>query len=145
MPYNLNEIDIAVINSLLEDGRKSFRQISREIKISTPTVKSHYQRLVNIGLIKSVVPIIDTLKLDKKDSPKLNQCQCETDLTNITLTSNMTVQINCDLCQRPVGEKPPILKIGDFERFFCCNSCKGIYKEKYSGRIESMLRNFKTK
>jgi Lrp/AsnC family leucine-responsive transcriptional regulator len=145
MPYSLDEIDVAVLNSLMEDGRKSFRQISREIKISTPTVKFRYQRLVNIGLIKSVVPIIDTAKIGKKDTEKLAHCHCETDVPNINLTNNMTVLINCDLCQRPVGEKPPVLKIGDYERFFCCDSCKSIFKEKYKGRIESIVDKFQNK
>lgn len=145
MPYNLDEIDIAIINSLTEDGRKSFRQISREIKISTPTVKFRYQRLVNIGLIKSVVPIIDISKLEKRDSSQLKHCHCETDVPNLNLTSNMVVQINCDLCQRPVGEKPPVLKIGEYERFFCCDSCKGIFKEKYHGKIESIIEKFQNK
>jgi len=47
------------VNSLKEDGRKSFRQISRELGISSPTVQARYQRLVNIGLIKSISPVID--------------------------------------------------------------------------------------
>jgi len=36
----LDEIDLAIISSLMKDGRKSFRQIAREIKVSTPTVKA---------------------------------------------------------------------------------------------------------
>jgi Lrp/AsnC family leucine-responsive transcriptional regulator len=31
---------------------KSFRQISRETGITTPTVKARFERLVNIGFIK---------------------------------------------------------------------------------------------
>src|SRR5918911_4821903 len=70
LPVDLDNTDIAILKSLMEDGRKSFRAISREIKVSTPTVKSRYERLVNIGLIKSVKPEID---LSKVDSPKKNQ------------------------------------------------------------------------
>ncbi|MCH8860202.1 MAG: AsnC family transcriptional regulator, partial [Thaumarchaeota archaeon] len=51
MPVQLDDTDIAIIKSLMKDGRKSFRAISRELKISTPTVKARYERLVNIGLI----------------------------------------------------------------------------------------------
>ncbi|MDP3780368.1 MAG: AsnC family transcriptional regulator, partial [Nitrosopumilaceae archaeon] len=29
MPQELDEVDIAILNSLIEDGRKSFRQIGR--------------------------------------------------------------------------------------------------------------------
>ena len=63
MPHKLDDIDIGIVKSLQEDGRKSFRQIARDLNISTPTVQARYQRLVNIGLIKSVSPIIDSTKI----------------------------------------------------------------------------------
>jgi DNA-binding Lrp family transcriptional regulator len=63
LPVDLDDIDVAILKSLMEDGRKSFRAISREIKVSTPTVKTRYERLVNIGLIKSVKPEIDLSKV----------------------------------------------------------------------------------
>ena len=47
MPLSLDEIDVSILNSILEDGRKSFRQISRDTGITTPTVKARYERLVN--------------------------------------------------------------------------------------------------
>jgi DNA-binding Lrp family transcriptional regulator len=52
VPLHLDNNDIAIIKSLLKDGRKSFRQISREIGTTTPTVKARFERLVNIGFIK---------------------------------------------------------------------------------------------
>ncbi len=64
MPVELDEIDVAILKSLMEDGGMSFRVISRNIKISTPTVKSRFERLVNIGLIKSVKPQLDLSKVD---------------------------------------------------------------------------------
>jgi Lrp/AsnC family leucine-responsive transcriptional regulator len=71
LPVDLDGTDIAILKSLMQDGRKSFRAISREIRVSTPTVKSRYERLVNIGLIKSVKPDIDLSKsiAERKTSP----------------------------------------------------------------------------
>jgi DNA-binding Lrp family transcriptional regulator len=71
LSVDLDGTDIAILKSLMEDGRKSFRAISRKIRVSTPTVKSRYERLVNIGLIKSVNPDIDLSKVysRKKTSP----------------------------------------------------------------------------
>ncbi|MDQ6667997.1 MAG: Lrp/AsnC family transcriptional regulator [Thermoproteota archaeon] len=40
MPFRLTDADVAVLKGLLKDGRKSFRQISRETGISPPTVKA---------------------------------------------------------------------------------------------------------
>ena len=39
MSVERTRTDVVVLNALLKDGRKSFRQISRETKLSTPTVK----------------------------------------------------------------------------------------------------------
>lgn len=38
---------------------KSFRQISRETGITTPTVRARFERRINVGFIKSVSPIFD--------------------------------------------------------------------------------------
>jgi DNA-binding Lrp family transcriptional regulator len=40
MPLQLDNYDVLILNSLLKDGRKSFREISRETGITTPTVKA---------------------------------------------------------------------------------------------------------
>jgi len=66
VPIKLDEIDITLLESLIKDGRKSFNQVSREIKVSTPTVKARYDRLVNIGLIKAVTLDLDLGKLETK-------------------------------------------------------------------------------
>jgi len=60
----LDEIDIAIISSLMEDERKSFRQIAQEIKVSTPTVESRFNKMKNdLGIIKNIQPILNTDKL----------------------------------------------------------------------------------
>jgi Lrp/AsnC family leucine-responsive transcriptional regulator len=133
----------------MEDGRKSFRAISREIKISTPTVKSRYERLVNIGLIKSVKPEID---LSKVDSRKINQYFGETRKqleeqkkhfhVNV-VDKNMKVKMQCEYCGGPINGKPKVLEFANFQRFFCCAGCKNHYKEKHRGRIESIVEQYK--
>jgi len=59
MPLQLDDYDVSILKSLLKDGRKSFREISRETGITSPTVKARFDRLVNVGFIKSVSPIFD--------------------------------------------------------------------------------------
>jgi DNA-binding Lrp family transcriptional regulator len=60
----LDEIDLAIISSLMKDGRKSFRQIAREIKVSTPTVEARFSKMNDLGVIKNIQPIIDVEKLN---------------------------------------------------------------------------------
>jgi Lrp/AsnC family leucine-responsive transcriptional regulator len=139
VPFQPDDIDIAIIESLIKDGRKSFRQISREIKISTPTVQARYERLVNVGLIKSISPVIDLGMLENKTEKRLENIKVKsTKKHNLKITKDMILKMTCDLCKGPISDKPHVLKIANFERFFCCTSCRTLYKEKYKGRIESL-------
>ena len=139
MPLRLDETDLAVLQSLLKDGRKSFRQVSREIKVSTPTIKKRYERLVNVGLIKAISLDLDLGKLETRMSMKLDHLRQQVlKGHNIKLDKGMLVKMSCDYCKGPVHGKPSILKFANIERFFCCTSCKTLYREKYKGRIEAL-------
>jgi len=142
MPHELDDIDIGIVNSLKEDGRKSFRQISRELGISTPTVQARYQRLVNIGLIKSISPVIDSTNVVNEQKEQV-QISSSHESQDVNLKSGMSVKMKCDLCDGPIGDKPHVFKFANFERFFCCNTCKTQFKEKNRGRIQSIIEKTK--
>jgi len=142
MPYELDDIDIGIVNSLKEDGRKSFRQISRELAISTPTVQARYQRLVNIGLIKSISPVIDSTNVIHEQKEQVHESTSH-ESQDVNLKSGMSVKMKCDLCDGPIGDKPHVFKFANFERFFCCNTCKTQFKEKNRGRIQSIIEQAK--
>lgn len=139
MPHELDETDVAIIKSLYEDGRKSFRKISKELSISTPTIKARYQRLVNLGLIKSISPILNVEKIDKKIQEKLSETALPRASSSSKIKKGLLVKVGCDYCEGEVSSKPQVLKFGEYERFFCCTSCRSLYKEKYAGRINSIL------
>jgi len=202
----LDKIDISIIHSLMQDGRKSFRQISKEIGVSTPTVESHFSKLMGTGIIKSITPVLDTDKIqnevisafiflkirnlskttnvakvldlipevksiyfmtgDSNISVKLN-----TDTTNrleeiirkkiaiikeiesltyhivtrtlkesqlIPLKEGIPIKMQCDFCDNDIIKNSKILKVGPYERHFCCPSCLTLYKQKYKGGIEAL-------
>jgi DNA-binding Lrp family transcriptional regulator len=64
----LDSVDIAIINSLMQNGRKSFRQIAKEIHVSTPTVESHFSRMISMGIIKNIEPIFNIDKIENQIS-----------------------------------------------------------------------------
>jgi len=137
LPHKLDETDVAIIKSLMKDGRKSFREISRELSISTPTIKSRYQRLVNLGLIKSVSPILNMKKIDKKIHKQISEDSViKTPESHIQ--TGLAVNVSCDYCDGEINSQPKVLKFGQYERFFCCTSCRTLYKDKYGGRINSL-------
>jgi DNA-binding Lrp family transcriptional regulator len=159
MPLHLDEMDISIIKSLLYDGRKSFRQISRDTGISTPTVKARFERLVDVGFIKGVVPFFDFNKVNNIDedliqiqniseiSSKNHNTIYEKEIDEIKkrITIGLAINLVCDYCQGPILGKPKVLKFANIERFFCCNSCKTVYNDKYKGRIESLKRKYENK
>ena len=142
----LDDADIAILKSLMADGRKSFRAISREIGVSTPTVKARYERLVNMGLIKSVKPEIDLSKIDKKSKDEYGDTlqELKKQKRHFHLhVDDLAVKLKCDFCGGPVHGKQKVLKFANFERFFCCTQCRASYKEKHGGRIEMLKEQYK--
>lgn len=146
MPVQLDNTDIAILKSLMEDGRKSFRAISREIRVSTPTVKARFERLVNIGLIKAVKPEIDFSIVDKKNNDDLGntlQMLRKQKKHFHVYVEGLKVKLKCEFCGGPIHGKPKVLKFANFERFFCCIQCRASYKEKHGGRIEMLKEQYR--
>ena len=140
VPVSLDDTDVAILKSLMQDGRKSFRAVSREIKVSTPTVKARYERLVNMGLIKSVKPEIDVSKID---ASRRNEFKAKSQKQ--PKLEGLKVKMQCEFCGGPIHGKPRVLKFANMERFFCCMACKSGYKEKHGGRIQSLIEQHKSR
>ena len=147
MPIQLDGYDVSILKSLLNDGRKSFRQVSRETGISTPTVKARFERLVNVGFIKAVIPIIDFEKVQHDDSISElrtegydNQYQQNQKKIKSSIKNGLKIMMSCDFCHGSIAGDPQVMKFANYERFFCCTSCKSEYKRKYGGRIEAIKK-----
>jgi hypothetical protein len=170
MPLQLDDYDVSILKSLLKDGRKSFREISRETGITTPTVKARFNRLVNVGFIKSVSPILDfdivernvvkpELQKDnngnsrvienedktKKKKQYNSQQQEQLQDTKFRIKKGIKIKLDCEFCKGPITGNPHVFRFANYERFFCCTSCMSGYKQKYAGRIQSIKRKFEGK
>lgn len=128
----------------MKDGRKSFRQIARETGITTPTVKARFDRLVNIGFLKSVSPIFDWTNMVDESGSEFNEINHSTvgekNLKIGKVGRNIKIKLQCDMCEGPVSGEAHVFKFANYERFFCCIQCRASYKEKYGGRIEALTR-----
>ena len=156
MPFQLDNYDISILKSLMKDGRKSFREISRETGITTPTVKARFQRLVNVGFIKSVSPIFDfgvveETILDNGDQSKNKEHNNSQYLRQqlgdfkSRIKKGIKIKLDCEFCKGPIACHLHVFKFANYERFFCCTACMSGYKQKYAGRIESLIRKFEEK
>ncbi|GAB4308979.1 MAG: Lrp/AsnC family transcriptional regulator [Methanobacteriaceae archaeon] len=63
---DLDEVDKEILNLLNEDGRMSYRKISRKLDVSIGTVHNRIEKLMKTGVIKKFVPVIDHDKLGYK-------------------------------------------------------------------------------
>jgi Lrp/AsnC family leucine-responsive transcriptional regulator len=161
LTITLTNTDIALLRSLLDDGRKSFRQISKEIGVTTPTVKSRFSRLVDMGVIRSVSPILDLNKLciskKKNDDNDFEidslikyqeyvtqqLTQTKEDIESSSSNHGISLNVRCDHCQTSITNRMYTLKFGEHERFFCCDACRKAYKEKYGSRINAIRNKYK--
>jgi DNA-binding Lrp family transcriptional regulator len=170
MPLQLDNYDVSILKSLLKDGRKSFREISRETGITTPTVKARFTRLVNVGFIRSVSPIFDFDMVEKENilkraleeeqnkptedsSAKENENrknnsnnkaginQQQQD-SKLKIKKGLRIKLDCEFCKGPITSHPHVFRFANYERFFCCTGCMSGYKQKYAGRIESIKKKF---
>jgi DNA-binding Lrp family transcriptional regulator len=153
MPFQLDDYDLDVLRALMKDGRKSFRQISRETGITTPTVRARFERLVNIGFIRSVSPIFDfgvveDMELENeyqrrnKKQYNLKYLQQQLRDAKSRIKKGMKIKLDCEFCKGPITGHTHVFKFANYERFFCCNGCMSGYKQKYAGRIKSIVRKF---
>ena len=168
MPLQLDDYDVSILKSLLKDGRKSFREISRETGITTPTVKARFTRLVNVGFIRSVSPNLnfdiveegsalkpelekvqrkgsEDSKLLENGNSKNNNNKSKSDQrqdTRFKIRKGLKIKLDCEFCKGPITSHPHVFRFANYERFFCCTGCMSGYKQKYAGRIESIKRKF---
>jgi DNA-binding Lrp family transcriptional regulator len=168
MPLQLDDYDVSILKSLLKDGRKSFREISRETGITTPTVKARFTRLINVGFIRSVSPNLnfdiveegsilkpELEKVQHKGSEDLKALENENNMnknnkskfdqrqdTKSKIRKGLKIKLDCEFCKGPITLHPHVFRFANYERFFCCTGCMSGYKQKYAGRIESIKRKF---
>ena len=59
----MDEVDLKILRLLLEDARKSYREIAKELGLSVATVHNRVKKMQAEGVIKGFAPIIDHSKL----------------------------------------------------------------------------------
>jgi DNA-binding Lrp family transcriptional regulator len=59
----IDDLDIDILRSLNENGRKSFRDIAKELHISLTTVSNRVRALEKSGVIQRYIPVLDATKL----------------------------------------------------------------------------------
>jgi DNA-binding Lrp family transcriptional regulator len=61
----VDDLDISILKMLRDDARLSFRNIGKELNLSTGTISQRVKRLTETGVIKKFTTIIDAEKVGK--------------------------------------------------------------------------------
>ena len=59
----MDKLDYNIILSLNANGRKSFRHIAKELKVSLSTISNRVKRLEEEGIIERYIPVINRQKI----------------------------------------------------------------------------------
>jgi Lrp/AsnC family leucine-responsive transcriptional regulator len=92
-----------------------------------------------------VTPNIDFVKIEKANP--LIQLESENKNKNKNqqfkkIKKGLQIKLDCDFCRGVIATTPQVLKFANYERFFCCTSCKSEYKRKYGGRIQAIVEKY---
>ncbi len=63
MTLTMDTLDKQILELLSDDGRKSYRKISRELGVSVGTIHNRVDKLTKSGIISKFVPVINHEKL----------------------------------------------------------------------------------
>ncbi len=64
-PYDLDDVDLKIIEALREDGRTAFSQIAEQLGVSPGMIRMRYNRLIEMEYLK-VVAISNPLRMGFK-------------------------------------------------------------------------------
>ncbi|WP_435335884.1 Lrp/AsnC family transcriptional regulator [Haloarchaeobius sp. TZWWS8] len=68
---DLDATDLDILQLLLEDGRRSFREIADEVDLSPPSVSNRVERLRELGVVRRFTVEVDRTKLSGADETLL--------------------------------------------------------------------------
>lgn len=117
---DLDATDQAILALLREDARLSFREISRRIGVSTPTVAAKVRRLEALGVIQGYRAV-----LAGDDAPPA--------------PVPPRADVACHECGGPVhgaGVRKAWPEDGSRDHVFCCRNCAGAFEARLLARAK---------
>lgn len=89
--FALDEIDRKLLRELLKNSKRSYRELARNIGVSTATVINHIQRLESAGVITDYTARLDTERLGYE----------LTVITEITVSKGRLLEVEQEISKIP--------------------------------------------
>lgn len=111
----LDATDQAILRLLREDARLSFRELSRQVGVSTPTVAAKVRRLEALGVIQGYRAVL----AGEESAP--------------AAPAPRRVEVACHECGGPIhgaGVHKTWPADGSRDHWFCCRGCSGAFEAR---------------
>lgn len=107
-----DELDRRILAELKKDARVSFRELSRRLNVSTPTVSYRIRRMEDAGLITGYRVVAATHESGESvaDTPD---------------------RMRCASCKGPIHGPATIGRFGGHAQAFCCGVCLETFSKKF--------------
>lgn len=111
---DLDAVDQQLLQLLREDARLSYRELSRRVGVSTPTVAAKVRRLEALGVIQGYRAVL----AGEAETPA---------------TAPKRVEVPCHECGGPItgaGIHRTWPQDGERDHWFCCRGCTGAFETR---------------
>ncbi len=125
--YELSDIDKSILTYIQNNGRASFRQISKDLNMSVSTVSKHVEDLQKDGIIKDFIAVLDCCKIGYKE------------MILLFIKANTSVSIDKILCNlKQIPEINAIYQVSGSLPIFCMAKC--VEKQDQISLLEKIKR-----
>ncbi len=114
----LDDLDRRLLELLLEDARRSFRQLAQLANSTAPTVAARVRRMEELGIILGYHVKLDPRRFGDPDS------------TPFDIDVHAPATAACHQCHKQTSD-PVWQRIGDIRHPFCCTTCRDAFATRY--------------
>lgn len=111
----LDALDRAILDLLLEDARRSYRAIARRLDTTAPTVSARVQAMEELGVIRGYRAVL---------APEPGPDEADRE-------APAEVNVPCHWCDGPIHGPPVKARFGGRLHVFCCRQCKASFGERH--------------
>ncbi len=118
----LDELDRRLLELLLEDARRSYRELARLADTTAPTAAARVRRMEELGIILGYHVRLDPQRFQGAGQAPGGQLDLAAQASQASVA--------CHQCHKSTRE-PVWQRIGERRHPFCCTTCRDTYVRRY--------------
>lgn len=130
MPVVLDTLDRALLRELQQNARRSYRELARRTRSTTPTVSKRIRRMEGLGIILGYTVRLDEARFqDDATRPGAAPGPLASGPREDAVDVDAPVSLTCHTCYKETQE-PVYATVAGVVHPFCCTTCRAAYVEK---------------